>query len=83
MQKNRTSEEMISIIDSEEIDVAQIRWRNWTEENWKKLSERKVAITAFFADEMKNYSFLASKKVDGILTNFPFKLAKFLENIKD
>lgn len=82
MQKNRTPEEMLSIIDSEKIDVAQIRWRNWTDENWKMLSDKKIVVTAFFADEMKDYSFLFSKGVDGILTNYPFKLAKFIENLK-
>ena len=82
MQKNRTPEEMLELIDSEEIDIAQIRWRNWSEECWKKLMDKEVVVTAFFADEMKEYSFLISKGVDGILTNYPFKLSKFIENLK-
>ena len=67
---------------NKEIDIAQIRWRNWTEENWKRLSEKEIVVTAFFADEMKDFGFLVSKRVDGILTNYPFKLAKFIENMK-
>ncbi len=82
MQKNKTPEEMLALIDSEGLDIVQIRWRNWTEENWNKLQEKEVVVTVFFADEMKDYSFLVSKQVDGILTNYPFKLARFIENLK-
>ena len=82
MQKNRSPEEMLAIIENEKVDIAQIRWRNWTEENWKVLSKKEIVVTAFFADEMKDYNFLVSKGVDGILTNYPFKLAKFIESLK-
>ncbi|MHA1304525.1 MAG: glycerophosphodiester phosphodiesterase, partial [Candidatus Heimdallarchaeaceae archaeon] len=68
MQKKRKPVELIEIIEQNDIPIAQIRWRNWTEEDWKKLQDLDVTITAFYADELKDFEYLIKKRVDGIFT---------------
>ncbi len=79
MQKKRTPRETLDIITREEIEILQIRWREWTSEEWDVLLETDTIITAFFADEIEDFQFLVSKKINGILTNYPARLAQFLK----
>ncbi|MFW9852585.1 MAG: glycerophosphodiester phosphodiesterase [Candidatus Thorarchaeota archaeon] len=79
MQKKRTPRETLDIIMREEIEILQIRWRDWTSEEWGVLLETDTIITAFYADEIEDFRFLVPKKINGILTNYPAKLAEFLK----
>ena len=78
MQKKRTPEEFIELVKSNNLEFAQIRWKNWTEREWKELLSLETKITAFYADEEKEYKILVEKQVYGIFTNFPEKLRKVL-----
>ena len=82
MQKQNTPQEFIDLIENKGIEIVQIRWRNWSEKEWSSLLQKKIIVSAFFADDIKEYEFLISKNIDGILTNYPFKLTKFLENLR-
>ncbi len=77
MQKKRPPNELLSIIEEEDIKVAQIRWRNWQNSEWSKLQESKILVTAYYADYPTDYEFLCNHSVDGILTNFPSRLRSF------
>ncbi|MBY9001273.1 MAG: hypothetical protein KGD64_10185 [Candidatus Heimdallarchaeota archaeon] len=78
MQKNRTPNEVLEEIGKYQIQIVQIRWKNWSEENWVELKQTSMKTTAFFADNDKDFEFLVKKEVNGILTNFPAKLKKYL-----
>lgn len=80
MQKKRTPEETIDEIIRNEIEIIQIRWRNWKPEDWKKLEELEIIVTAFDANKREEFEFLTHKKVNGILTNYPKQLYEFLYN---
>ena len=82
MQKKRTPRETLDIISKEEIEILQIRWREWASEEWDVLLEADTIITAFFADKTEDFQFLVSKKINGILTNYPARLAQFLKRNK-
>ena len=79
MQKRRTPEETIEEITRNDIEIIQIRWKNWTDIDWKKLHNIDVIVTAFSADKNEEFKFLMGKEVDGILTNFPRRLYEFLK----
>jgi glycerophosphoryl diester phosphodiesterase len=78
MQKRRNPTEIIEEIIRNEVEIIQIRWREWTTEDWNRLEEVDVIVTAFGADIEEEFKFLAHKNVDGILTNYPKKLYEFL-----
>jgi glycerophosphoryl diester phosphodiesterase len=79
MQKKRTPRETLDIIMNEEIEIIQIRWREWTSEEWNVLLETDAIITVFYADEIEDFQFLVAKKINGILTNYPAKLVEFIK----
>ena len=78
MQKKRKPEEFIELVEKNNIEFAQIRWKNWSESNWQDLLSLKTKVTAFYADEEEEYNFLIKKQVYGIFTNFPDRLRKKL-----
>ena len=80
MQKKRSPAELFNVVDEFTVEIIQIRWKNWQENDWKELEKRKLVVTAFYADKNADYEFLCSKNIDGILTNFPSRLTDFLNN---
>jgi glycerophosphoryl diester phosphodiesterase len=78
MQKRRTPQETIEEIIKNEIEIVQIRWKNWKPVEWERLRDLGVIVTAFSADEKEEFEFLVKKEVDGILTNYPNRLYEFL-----
>ena len=80
MQKKRSPAELFKVVDDYIVEIIQIRWKNWQESDWKELEKRKLVVTAFHADDEDDYRILCSRNIDGILTNFPSKLRKFLDN---
>lgn len=79
MQKKRTPDETIEEIIRNEVEIIQIRWKNWKKEEWKKLESLDIIVTAFGADKEDEFEFLIQKNVDGILTNYPKELYEFLK----
>jgi glycerophosphoryl diester phosphodiesterase len=79
MQKRRTPLQTIEEVQKNEIKIVQIRWINWTSEEWKMIQDLDVIVTAFSADEKNEFKFLIDKQVDGILTNYPKRLYEFLK----
>ena len=82
MQKNRTPEEVLTIIRENDVQIAQIRWEKWSEIKWEFLRNQDVKVTVFYADKIEDYVFLLKKEVEGIFTNFPKKLKKYLQTSK-
>lgn len=82
MQKKRPPAEFLNVVDDYTVEIIQIRWKNWLESDWKELENRKLVVTAFFADKNADYAFLCSKNIDGIFTNFPSRLTEFLSNFR-
>ena len=80
MQKKRSPAELFNVVDDYNVEIIQIRWKNWQESDWKELEKRKLVVTAYFADKNAGYEFLCSRKIDGIFTNFPSRLTEFLNN---
>lgn len=81
MQKNRIPNEVLEEIGKYQIQIVQIRWKNWSEENWVELKQTSTKTTAFFADIDKDFEFLVKKEVNGIFTNFPAKLKQYLNQV--
>ena len=79
MQKKRSPKETLEIIMNEDIEIIQIRWREWVREEWDILLQTDKIITAFYADEIVDYQFLISKEVNGIFTNYPARLANLID----
>lgn len=82
MQKKRSPAELFKIVDDYIVEIIQIRWKNWQENDWKELEKRKIVVTTFLADKNEDYAFLCSKNIDGIFTNFPSRLTEFLDNFR-
>ncbi|NPD90069.1 MAG: hypothetical protein HGN29_15250 [Asgard group archaeon] len=78
MQKKRTPKETIEEVVKNEIEIVQIRWKNWKPDEWKRIEDLDVIVTAFSADERSDFEFLVDKKIDGIHTNYPKRLYEFL-----
>ena len=81
MQKNRTPKEFLKVIEENNIEIGQIRWETWTEEDWLLLKNIECKITASCADELDDFAYLCGKEVDGILTNFPDRLSAYLDRM--
>ncbi len=80
MQKKRSPAELFNVVDEFIVEIIQIRWKKWQENDWNELEKRKLVVTAFYADKNADYEFLCSRKVNGIFTNFPSRLTEFLNN---
>jgi len=80
MQKQRTPKEFLEEIETNNIKISQIRWRDWKEVDWLLLNDLGCIVTAILADEEKDFAFLCNKGVDGILTNFPVRLLEYLKS---
>ncbi|MFX1512206.1 MAG: glycerophosphodiester phosphodiesterase [Promethearchaeota archaeon] len=77
MQKQRSPNELLNLLEEEDIQLVQIRWRNWQNSEWIKLKESNVLVTAFYADYPNEYEFLCQQRIEGILTNFPSRMSSF------
>ncbi|MFX0205575.1 MAG: glycerophosphodiester phosphodiesterase [Candidatus Hodarchaeota archaeon] len=78
MQKQRAPIELLNLLEEEGIQIVQVRWQHWQNSEWIKLKESKALITAYYADYPSEYDFLCQKEIDGILTNYPSRLASYL-----
>lgn len=78
MQKKRTVEEFRTIVKDYNVEFSQIRWRNYTETNFKQLRDTGTKTMVFYSDSPKEWDFLVSQSVDGILTNYPSLLSGYI-----
>lgn len=77
MQKKRSPEDFLQVVEKFEVEIGQIRWKNHTETNIEQLREAGVRINAFYADTPSEWNILKDMKVDGIMTNYPGVLKGF------
>ncbi|MHA2171125.1 MAG: glycerophosphodiester phosphodiesterase [Candidatus Kariarchaeaceae archaeon] len=78
MQKKRTPNEFLDIVKHYKMPYSQIRWRNYTDDDFQKLRDTGTQIMAFYADVSKEWDILVKQKVNGILTNYPSLLKGYL-----
>ncbi len=81
MQKKRTPIEFLQLVEKNNIGISQIRWRNYTSEDFELLRASGTQIMAFYADEPDDFDALISHQVNGILTNFPSRLREHLSRV--
>lgn len=79
MQKKRTTAEFLEIITSNNIEFAQIRWRNYSKQDIDSLRQTGTKIIVYYADYPKDWDILLDFQVDGILTNTPDVLNGYLK----
>ncbi|OLS18838.1 MAG: Glycerophosphoryl diester phosphodiesterase [Candidatus Heimdallarchaeota archaeon LC_2] len=79
MQKKRSFDEFYKIIKENRIEYSQIRWRNYSEEEFIKLRNTGTKTMVYFADFPEEWDFLIKNNVDGILTNYPSLLSGYLK----
>ncbi len=78
MQKKRSASEFLDIVENYNLPFAQIRWRNYSDDDFLKLRKTGTKIIVFYADIPSEWDFLISKQVDGILTNYPSLLKGYI-----
>ncbi len=81
MQKKRTVDEFLEIVKEYKVEFSQIRWKNFSEKDYKELRETGTKTMVFYSDSPKEWDYLVSQKVDGILTNYPSLLSGYLKQI--
>ncbi|MCE7737190.1 MAG: hypothetical protein GPJ54_20045 [Candidatus Heimdallarchaeota archaeon] len=80
MQKKRTIEEFLTIVKDYTVEFSQIRWRNFTEKDFIELKETGTKTIVYYADSPKEWDYLITQKVNGILTNYPSLLSGYLKS---
>ena len=80
MQKKRGIDEYHKILKAYGIKIAQIRWRNYSQTDINELKSIGCKIMAFYGDEQKEWDQLIDFGVDGIFTNYPSNLHKYLNS---
>lgn len=83
MQKKRTPSEFISLVEENEIEYSQIRWKTFEDFHWDLLKETGTKITCFYADTESEWKFLMEKNPYGVLTNFPQDFRNFLNHVPE
>lgn len=83
LQKERTEEDYIQILDKLDLQFAQIRRHSAKKEFIDQLHEHEIVVNLFYADDPEEMKQYIEMGVDGILTNYPDRLQKVIQRLEE
>lgn len=78
LQKEREKEKYLNLLLALDLKTAQIRLNTLEESFIKACHDNDIRVFFFYADDRKTMNKAVNLEIDGILTNYPNKLNKFL-----